>query len=142
MGSVEAKNRPRVLLVDDERLSADTRALILNRSGFETQAAYSADTAVEMAMALKPDVLISNLVMQQMSGVELAVRIGQRLPGCRVILLSNYTGVPDKLEHANAQGFSIEILGKPVHPQVLLDHLTMASTSINDVASAIFPYQR
>ncbi len=48
----EAKNKPKVLVVDDERVIADTLVMILNQSGFDARAVYSGEGALELA----PDV--------------------------------------------------------------------------------------
>ncbi len=46
--------KPRVLVTDDERVIADTLALILNKSGFEATAVYSGEEAIETAKTLSP----------------------------------------------------------------------------------------
>ncbi len=91
----------RVLVVDDECLIADTLALILNRKGFETTAVYSGEKAVEVAIALKPDVLISDVIMKGITGIEAAIRISATLPACRVILFSGNAATNDLLAGAN-----------------------------------------
>jgi DNA-binding response OmpR family regulator len=113
----------RVLVVDDERLIADTLALILNKSGFETVVAYSGAKAVELAEVLKPNVLISDVIMEGMNGVEAAIRISASLPGCRVILFSGNAATEDLLHGAEVKGHRFELIGKPIHPRVLLDRL-------------------
>jgi CheY-like chemotaxis protein len=113
----------RVLVADDERTIANTLAHILNVSGFEAKAVYSGENAVEAARDLKPDVLITDVVMGGMTGIEAAINITAILPSCRIILFSGQASTGDLLERAQAQGYRFEILTKPVHPQVLLDHL-------------------
>ncbi len=68
--------RPKVLVVDDEQTIANTLALILNHSGFEARAVYSGEAAVEVVGSFAPDVLISDVVMTGMSGVEAAIAVG------------------------------------------------------------------
>lgn len=116
----------RVLVVDDECLIADTLALILNRKGFETTAVYSGEKAVEVAIALKPDVLISDVIMKGITGIEAAIRISATLPACRVILFSGNAATNDLLAGAESKGHHFEMLAKPVHPQALLDRLSAA----------------
>ncbi len=115
--------RSRVLIVDDECIIADTLALILEQSGYQTKAVYSGETAVESAMELKPDILISDVVMNGMNGIETALRIAVVLPGCRIILMSGNAATADLLLDARAHGHRFEILPKPLHPQILLDRL-------------------
>jgi DNA-binding NtrC family response regulator len=123
---VPTTNR-RVLVVDDEPIIADTLALIFNKKGFEARAVYSGEQAVEVAMTLNPDVLISDVIMGRMSGIEAANLILMRVPGCRVILISGQASTADLLSRAKSKGQVFEILNKPVHPQILLDLLGISS---------------
>jgi CheY-like chemotaxis protein len=113
----------RVLIVDDERVIADTLALILRSRGFTVDTAYSGEDAVQLAEAMRPDVLISDVVMGPMSGVDAAIAICGELPGCRVILISGQVLAADLLEKASARGHAFEVLTKPVPPSVLLARL-------------------
>jgi CheY-like chemotaxis protein len=115
---------PNVLIVDDERIIADTLCTILNMSGFHAQAAYSGEQALNAAMMLKPDVLISDVIMGGISGIELAIQITTYLPGCRIVLFSGHAMTTDLVCDMEAQGHRFEILAKPVHPRVLLECLT------------------
>ncbi len=56
MSEPQATNqaKPRVLVADDERVIADTLAIILNQAGFEATAVYSGERAVEMVQILNP----------------------------------------------------------------------------------------
>ena len=45
----DTKTRHKVLVADDERVIADTLAMILNQSGFEARAVYSGEKALELA---------------------------------------------------------------------------------------------
>jgi CheY-like chemotaxis protein len=116
----------RVLVADDERTIANTLARILNASGFKAKAVYSGESAIEVAKELLPDVLITDVVMNGMTGIEAANHIVSLLPDCRVILFSGQASTADLLERTQANGRHFEILTKPVHPQVLLDHLAAA----------------
>lgn len=113
----------RILVADDERTIANTLARILNASGFQAKAVYSGETAVEVAKDLLPDVLITDVVMPGIDGIEAAIHIQAIVPRCRIILFSGQASTADLLERAEAKGHHFEILTKPVHPQVLLDHL-------------------
>jgi DNA-binding NtrC family response regulator len=113
----------RVLILDDEQIIANTLALILNRSGFEARAVYSGETAIEAARELSPDVLISDVVMQGMTGIDAAIRISEIVPHCHVILFSGQAATSDLLERTQANGHRFELLVKPVHPRALLDRL-------------------
>jgi len=119
----ETQVKPKVLVADDERVIADTLAIILNQSGFEATAVYTGEKAVEMARTLKPDMLISDVIMTDLNGIDAAIRIRELLPSCKILLFSGQAATADLLEKAHAQGYDFEILAKPVHPQDLLNKL-------------------
>jgi CheY-like chemotaxis protein len=64
-----------VLVVDDECVIADTLAIILNQHGFEASAAYNGIEAVEQAHRLRPDVIICDVIMPNMNGIEAAILV-------------------------------------------------------------------
>lgn len=119
----ESAAKPKVLVVDDEPVIADTLAMILNQSGFETRAVYSGEKALEIAASFEPHMLISDVIMADLNGIDAAIRIRQLLPGIKILLFSGQAATADLLEKARAQGYEFEILAKPVHPQDLLSRL-------------------
>jgi CheY-like chemotaxis protein len=114
----------RVLIVDDEHLIASTLALILNRSGFDAHAAYNGQEALAIAAELSPDILISDVIMDGMTGVEAAIRIAEMVPHCRILLFSGQAATAALLENAEAHGHHFELLVKPVHPRLLIQRLS------------------
>ena len=119
----ETKARPRVLVVDDERVIADTLAIILKQAGFDASPVYTGAEAVELARSVKPDLIISDVIMPDMNGIEAAIHIREFLPACKILLFSGQAATADLLENARAKGYEFEILAKPVHPQDLLTRL-------------------
>ena len=115
--------KPRVLVVDDERVIADTLATILNQAGYDASAVYSGIVAVERAKSVKPSLVISDVVMPDMNGIEAAIKIRAALPSCKILLFSGQASTADLLEEARQQGHEFEILAKPIHPQDLLAKL-------------------
>ena len=115
--------KPRVLVVDDEQVIADTLAKILDLNGYDASAVYSGTAAVESARSIQPDLVISDVIMQDMNGIEAAIHIRGFLPGCKILLFSGQAATADLLEDARAQGHEFEILAKPVHPADLLAKL-------------------
>jgi CheY-like chemotaxis protein len=115
--------KPKVLVVDDERVIADTLAIILNQNGFDASPVYTGKDAVERARGERPELIISDVIMPDMNGIDAAINIRQFLPGCKILLFSGQAATADLLERARAQGHEFEILAKPVHPQDLLARL-------------------
>jgi CheY-like chemotaxis protein len=119
----ENRVKPKVLVVDDERVIADTLAMILNQRGFEARAVYSGEKAVETAESFAPDMLITDVIMADLNGIDAAIQIRAMLPKIKILLFSGQAATADLLEQARAQGYEFDILAKPVHPQDLLDRL-------------------
>lgn len=119
----EATSKPKVLVADDERVIADTLTMILNQSGFDARAVYSGEKALEVARTFTPDMLISDVIMADLNGIDAAIRIRALLPGIKILLFSGQAATADLLEKARTQGYEFEILAKPVHPQDLLTRL-------------------
>jgi CheY-like chemotaxis protein len=119
----EANHKPKVLVADDEPIIADTLAMILNQSGFETRAVYSGEKALEVASSFQPQMLISDVIMGDLNGIDAAIRIRELLPEIKVLLFSGQAATANLLENARARGYEFEILTKPVHPQDLLTRL-------------------
>jgi CheY-like chemotaxis protein len=119
----ETNAKPKVLVADDERVIADTLAMILNQSGFEARAVYSSEKALEVVPDFKPNMLISDVIMGELNGIDAAIRIREILPNIKILLFSGQAATADLLEKARAQGYEFEILAKPVHPQDLLTKL-------------------
>jgi CheY-like chemotaxis protein len=117
------KAKLRVLVADDERVIADTLAIILNQAGYDASAVYSGNDAVTQAQALKPSLLISDVIMPDMNGIDAAIKIRALVPTCKILLFSGQAATADLLENARLQGHEFEILAKPVHPQDLLAKL-------------------
>lgn len=123
----DSLNPPHILVVDDETVIADTFTMILNMNGARAQAAYSAEAALEVAQELQPDILISDIVMGGMSGVELAMRLSTELPACRLILISGQSANSDLPAETADKGYCFEFLEKPITPQRLLSHIGLIS---------------
>jgi CheY-like chemotaxis protein len=119
----ENRVKPKVLVVDDERVIADTLAMILNQSGFDARAVYSGEKAVELASTFAPDMLITDVIMADLNGIDAAIMIRALLPSIKILLFSGQAATADLLEKARAKGYEFEILAKPVHPQDLLSRL-------------------
>ena len=116
----------RVFIVDDEKVIADTLCAILRTSGYEAVPFYDAESTLAAFGDKQPELVISDVSMPGMSGVELAVQIKDRFPECGVLLFSGQAGSAQLLEAANQRGYDFELLVKPVHPKDLLARLQSA----------------
>jgi DNA-binding response OmpR family regulator len=119
----EARSRRRLLIADDERLIADTLAIIFRKAGYETRAVYSGEAILEEFADFEPDLLLSDVMMPGISGVQAALAIQQIRPQCKVLLISGQADTEDLLRESRALGLEFELVGKPVSPDVLLAKL-------------------
>jgi CheY-like chemotaxis protein len=115
-----AERGPVALVVDDEKIVADTLAAILRKSGFWALAAYDGLSGLNLAKEVWPQLVISDVVMPKMTGVELAIALKEILPGCRVLLFSGQGSTADLLRKAKEAGHDLSTLDKPIHPSDLL----------------------
>ncbi len=113
----------RILVVDDEPLIADTIVQILNRSGFIAEAAYGGREAIEAARRITPELILSDVLMPHIDGVEAAIAIQKFLPEARIVLFSGQAATVEILARARKRGYHFELLAKPLHPTQLIKHL-------------------
>lgn len=114
---------PRILVVDDEALIADTVVQILNRNGFIAEAAYSGEEAIAIAKRVCPELVLSDVMMPHVDGVEAAIAIREHCPDTRIVLFSGQAATVEILERARERGHNFELLPKPLHPTQLIKHL-------------------
>ena len=119
-----AKEPPVVLIVDDEKVIADTLSIILTHAGFITMTAYDGVTALRMANEIIPALVISDVVMPGISGVELAIMLKQSIPDIKILLFSGQASTVDLLEKARQSGHHFTALTKPVHPTDMLRRIS------------------
>ncbi|MGA8090103.1 MAG: response regulator [Terracidiphilus sp.] len=127
--------RPVVLVVDDESVIADTLAEILTRSGYTGVAEYDGDSALETALMMPPEMLITDVVLPGMTGIELAITVRRIFPDCKIILFSGQASTADLLASARADGHYFTLLNKPLHPQDLLLRVSEGLKSHRPVAA-------
>jgi CheY-like chemotaxis protein len=115
---------PVILIVDDEKVIADTLSIILTHAGFITMTAYDGVSALRIANAITPALLISDVVMPGITGVELAIMLTQSIPNLKVLLFSGQASTVDLLEKARHGGHHFTALTKPVHPTDMLKRIS------------------
>ena len=121
--SSETKGAPKVLVVDDEPTITDTLAAVLRNSGYTVKTAYNASAAIALAQEFAPDLVITDVVMPGMNGIEMAIRIRDLIPSCKILLFSGQAATTDLLADAKLRGYDFELLLKPIHPTDLLARL-------------------
>ena len=105
-------NKARVLLVDDEREFATTLTERLSLRGYDARAAFSAQEALAAAAESSWDVVLLDLNLPGVRGVELLMTLRQLLPHGEIILLSGHLDLAEKIEGVRIDTFGL--LFKPV----------------------------
>jgi PAS domain S-box-containing protein len=113
----------RILIVDDNHDVADSLAMMLTLLGHEVRLAYDGLTALSIAADFRPSVILLDLGMPTLDGIETAARI-RAAPWGRETLLVALTGRGQENDRRRTQaaGFDIHLV-KPVAPPVLTDLL-------------------
>ena len=117
----------RVLVVDDEIAIADTLVQILTVDGFTASGAYSGEDAIRCAREDHFDVVLMDVMMPGMSGIEAWEQISKIHPECRIILVSGNMATEQLLWDAIDRGINFEVFVKPVHPRVIIERLNRLS---------------
>jgi CheY-like chemotaxis protein len=125
--SEQTPNKRKVIVADDEEKIATTLAIILNQAGFEARAVFSGEQVIELLDSFQPEMLIADVVMPAMTGIEVAIVVRSRLPDCKILLFSGQVATADLLEQAKTNGHEFEIVAKPIHPSDLLAKLGVSN---------------
>lgn len=117
------RTRLRVLVVDDEQLIAQTVTAILNANGFDAVEAYNGEEALDAARRHQPHIVLTDVLMPRMSGVELGVKLRREFPATQVLLFSGQAATSELMRKAQEEGYTFELFPKPIHPDDLIAKL-------------------
>jgi DNA-binding response OmpR family regulator len=113
--------RERILVVDDESGITETLSAILRLKGYDVEIATDGEEGYAKAIALKPALVISDISMPRLNGIDMAIKLAAAMPGVRILLFSGQAMTLELLQQARAQGYDFECLVKPFHPIDLLN---------------------
>jgi CheY-like chemotaxis protein len=111
---------PRVFVVDDEPVIASTLATILRLHGYSATSFTSPLEALTAAQSKAPDLLIADVAMPDISGIDMAILMKAQYPDCKILLFSGQAETADLLFDARTEGHDFTLLQKPVHPSAML----------------------
>jgi CheY-like chemotaxis protein len=114
--------RPRVVVVDDNQISAQTLALILRLEGYEVRVAYDGESALEVVREFGPEVVLSDIGLPGIDGHELARRLrrdGRLSAGLRLLAALTGEGGAEARRRARESGFDHHF-AKPFDPEAIL----------------------
>ena len=114
----------RVLVVDDNRDSADSLSLLLRNEGYVVDTAYDGAEAIRLADTNRPQVVLLDIQMPRLSGYDIVreLRRYERAPRPYLVAVSAWGQESDRLA-AKQAGFDLH-LTKPVDPAQLIEMLS------------------
>jgi two-component system response regulator GlrR len=118
------KRKARILLVDDDPGLLRLLTIRLRAESYDVEAVESAAQALAAASRFRPDLVITDLRMDQMDGIGLLKELQNRWPGLKVIILTAHGTIPDAVQATQMGAFGF--LTKPVDKQELLDQVQKA----------------
>jgi CheY-like chemotaxis protein len=125
----------RVLVVDDDRDTADVLARLINAFGYEAKAVYSGLEAIEQAAEFQPDMAFIDIGMPDLNGYETVARLRQQRGSVHVILvaLTGWSRDEDK-RRAYDCGFDLHVV-KPITAENLKELLALLDPAAAEVSN-------
>jgi len=103
---------PKVLVAEDAPLLAQYYVTLLSQWNCETVVEHTGTDAIRRAATFRPDVALLGVVIPEMGGVEVAIKLLEICPGTKSILVTESVP-PETLEQLAAQGYHFEVLPAP-----------------------------
>jgi len=115
---IRQKGNETILIVDDEEALLELNSNILNAEGYKTITTGNGLQALKIIQKHKVDLLLSDIIMPEMDGYELAKEVHSKYPEVKIILVSGYNELDDRND--TIKSIVKNIIQKPYNPQVLL----------------------
>ena len=114
----QAKTRGRILLVDDDPSLLRLLSIRLRAEGYDVEAVESAHKALASVGRFAPGLIVTDLRMDKMDGIELLKELQTRSPGLRVVIMTAHGTIPDAVVATQSGAFGF--LTKPIDKDELL----------------------
>jgi CheY-like chemotaxis protein len=126
----------RILVVDDDRSTADMQALLIGTLGYEAKAVYSGQDAVDLIPSYEPDMALIDIGMPERDGYDTVASIRRQPGGTHVILVAvtGWSRDEDKRK-AYESGFDLHVT-KPMREDTLRDLLALLDPDGNFTSPA------
>ena len=124
-GAVNSKPPKEIILVDDDKYSLETLSKLLTEDGYKVVGCLNGKEALEKMKNKKYDIIITDLRMPEMGGIELLKNIKKINPEISVIIITAFGEVDTYLEAIDSGAF--DYINKPINYEVLLKLLRTIS---------------
>ena len=112
--------KPLLMILDDDTAVRQTWTIIFRQQGYEVVPVDRGEAAIEAAHENAPDLLLADIRLPDMTGIEAAKRVREIAPHCHILLISGDGESGEVLDMARAQGVNFEVLPKPISPPDLI----------------------
>ena len=110
--------KPRILIIDDEKNIRDVFSLLLEDHGYEVGTAEAGEAGVEEARLLEPDVILLDMNLPDLSGLDVLARLRADHPGTGIIIVTAYGTIRSAVEATKLGAYAY--LEKPVDNEEML----------------------
>jgi CheY-like chemotaxis protein len=112
-----------LMILDDDAAVRHTWTIIFRQQGYEVIPVEHGEAAIDAARNQAPDLLLADIRLPDMTGIEAARQVKEIAPGCHILLISGDGEASEALEEARLQGTSFEVLPKPISPPDLIQRI-------------------
>lgn len=116
---VSERTRPRILAIDDQAVILDLISAMCQTTGYEVKTAVSAEDGLQLALSQKFDIILTDLAMPGLSGLEIAHEVRKKKPDVPIVLVTGWE-VNISKEKMAAAGIT-KVLYKPFRIEQLTD---------------------
>jgi DNA-binding response OmpR family regulator len=121
---------PKILLVDDEKEFVQTLSERLQKRDLESTVVFDGEEALELVEKDQPDVMVLDLMMPGIGGIEVLRRLKRTHPNIEVIILTGHGS--EREEQIAAELGAFAYLQKPVNIEVLAEAMRDAYRKVNE----------
>ncbi len=133
------EGRLQVLVLDDEPIVGKRLLPALAKVGCDVEVFDAPKPALERLAAKRFDIVVTDIRMEEIDGLEVLEKVLERWPGTRVIMITGYATV-ELAREAMAKG-AFDFIAKPFKPQELRDIIAKAAESLGipGIEKAVVP---